>query len=91
MNMINHNLNTKVFGSDDVLIPDYADIDTTNSVDSCVSHPHSPYTLLTRISSILADNNGCKGLAGNVNANFVMLDFVNKGEGLKAVDQLNGF
>ncbi|KIY64916.1 PLC-like phosphodiesterase, partial [Cylindrobasidium torrendii FP15055 ss-10] len=74
MNMINHNLNKKVLGSDDILVPDYGDIETTNSVDS-----------------ILADNNGCKGLAGNVNANFVMLDFVNKGEGLKAVDQLNGF
>lgn len=42
-------------------------------------------------SRILADANGCAPLAGGVAPNFVMLDFVNIGAGLQAVDELNGF
>jgi len=43
------------------------------------------------VASILEDANGCAPLAGGVAPNFVMLDFVNIGEGLQAVNQLNGF
>jgi hypothetical protein len=40
---------------------------------------------------IMANANGCAPLAGNVWPNFVMLDFVNIGQGQQAVDQMNGF
>lgn len=42
------------------------------------------------INSILANANGCAPLAGGVAPNFVMLDFVNIGEGAAAVNLLNG-
>ncbi|KAL0068065.1 hypothetical protein AAF712_004969 [Marasmius tenuissimus] len=43
------------------------------------------------VNSIIADANGCRKLVNNQAPNFVMLDFVNVGEGKRAVDQLNGF
>jgi hypothetical protein len=39
----------------------------------------------------MANAAGCAPLGGNRNPTFVMLDFVNVGEGKKAVDQMNGF
>lgn len=42
------------------------------------------------IPSILANANGCAPFAGGVAPNFVMLDFVNIGNGAKAVQMLNG-
>ncbi|KAL0576249.1 hypothetical protein V5O48_005731 [Marasmius crinis-equi] len=43
------------------------------------------------VNSIIANANGCKPLANNLQPNFIMLDYVNVGEGMKAVNQLNGF
>ncbi len=39
---------------------------------------------------IFAHAGGCEGFAAGRAPNFVLLDFVNLGEGAKAVDQLNG-
>ncbi|KAL0063565.1 hypothetical protein AAF712_009182 [Marasmius tenuissimus] len=50
---------------------------------------HAPTT--NSVNSIMADANGCEPLADGHAPNFVMLDYVNVGEGMKAVDQLNGF
>jgi hypothetical protein len=43
------------------------------------------------VSSIMAEANGCKSLGGGKNPNFVLLDWVNVGQGAQAVDKLNGF
>ncbi|KAG7085322.1 hypothetical protein E1B28_013862, partial [Marasmius oreades] len=42
------------------------------------------------IASIMANANGCRGFADGLPPNFVMLDYVNVGQGLTAVNQLNG-
>ncbi|EJF63689.1 PLC-like phosphodiesterase [Dichomitus squalens LYAD-421 SS1] len=42
------------------------------------------------VSSILANAGGCEGFAAGRAPNFVLLDFVNLGQGLDAVNQLNG-
>ncbi|KAI0644598.1 PLC-like phosphodiesterase [Trametes meyenii] len=42
------------------------------------------------ITSILANAGGCEGFAAGRAPNFVLLDFVNLGQGLAAVNQLNG-
>ncbi|KAK0448364.1 PLC-like phosphodiesterase [Desarmillaria tabescens] len=49
------------------------------------------HRMTNSINSILANAYGCSGLAGGVAPNFVMLDFVNIGHGLDAVNLLNGF
>lgn len=41
LHMLNHNLNSKVFGSDDILIPDRVDASTTNGVTSYASSSHT--------------------------------------------------
>ncbi|KAJ3480107.1 hypothetical protein NLI96_g8587 [Meripilus lineatus] len=43
------------------------------------------------ITSITAHSNGCAPLAGGRAPNFVLLDFVDLGQGLAAVNKLNGF
>lgn len=43
------------------------------------------------VTSILANANGCAPLSAGRAPNFVLLDFVNLGQGWQAVDQLNGF
>jgi hypothetical protein len=43
------------------------------------------------VPSILANSNGCSAFSGGKATSFVMLDFVDIGEGVKAVDLLNGF
>jgi len=43
------------------------------------------------VDSILADATGCSGFSAGRNPNFVLMDWVNIGEPLKAVDILNGF
>ncbi|KAF9056920.1 PLC-like phosphodiesterase [Rhodocollybia butyracea] len=43
------------------------------------------------VASIIADSNGCTAFTGGLAANFVLLDWVDIGEGPQAVDQLNGF
>ncbi|TFK88741.1 PLC-like phosphodiesterase [Polyporus arcularius HHB13444] len=42
------------------------------------------------VPSIFAHAGGCEGFAAGRAPNFVLLDFVNLGQGAKAVDQLNG-
>ncbi|KAI0071711.1 hypothetical protein K474DRAFT_1606423, partial [Panus rudis PR-1116 ss-1] len=42
------------------------------------------------VQSILANAAGCAGFAAGRAPNFVLLDFVNIGQGLQAVSQLNG-
>ncbi|KAI0674785.1 PLC-like phosphodiesterase [Trametes maxima] len=42
------------------------------------------------VTSILANAAGCEGFAAGRAPNFVLLDFVNLGQGLAAVNQLNG-
>jgi hypothetical protein len=74
MFMINHNLNHQIFFRNSVvLMPDYGDASTTNS-----------------IASIIANSNGCAPYSGGKATNFVLLDFVDIGEGMNAVDVLNG-
>jgi len=43
------------------------------------------------VDSILANVAGCAGFNGGRNSNFVLMDWVNIGDPIKAVDQLNGF
>ncbi|KAI0093153.1 PLC-like phosphodiesterase [Irpex rosettiformis] len=43
------------------------------------------------VTSILANAAGCEPLSAGRSPNFVLLDFVNIGQGLQAVNQLNGF
>ncbi|EEB89085.1 hypothetical protein MPER_12864 [Moniliophthora perniciosa FA553] len=44
-----------------------------------------------KTNSIMANAGGCAPLAAGKAPNFVMLDWVNVGEGMKAVNMLNGF
>jgi len=75
MYMINHSLNVNI-------IPIGAGV--------IVSDPEAaPVT--NSVTSIVANSNGCAPLSGNRAPNFVLLDFVNIGQGLQAVNQLNGF
>ena len=43
------------------------------------------------VASILANAAGCSGLNGGRNPNFVLLDWVDLGQPLQAVNQMNGF
>ncbi|CAG8725485.1 9188_t:CDS:2, partial [Acaulospora colombiana] len=42
------------------------------------------------MASILADSNGCSAFSGGKAANFVLLDFVDIGQGMKTVNLMNG-
>jgi len=55
-----------------------------------ISDPEQAATT-NSVASIIANSNGCAAFTGGVAANFVLLDFVDIGEGLQAVNQLNGF
>lgn len=46
--------------------------------------------LTGRLDRILANAAGCEGFAAGRAPNFVLLDFVNIGQGLDAVNKLNG-
>jgi len=73
--LINHSLDVDIIPiGSGVLIPDPIDAPTTNSV-----------------ASILANVNKCVPLSGaNRNPQFILLDFVNLGQGFQAANQLNG-
>jgi hypothetical protein len=43
------------------------------------------------VPSILANSNGCAAFSGGKATSFVMIDFVDVGKGVEAVDILNGF
>ncbi|KAK0458190.1 PLC-like phosphodiesterase [Desarmillaria tabescens] len=75
LNMLNHNLNINIIPIGDGVL--IPDFAAASKTNS--------------LSSILANAYGCSGLAGGVAPNFVMLDFVNIGHGLDAVNLLNGF
>ncbi|KAJ7099253.1 PLC-like phosphodiesterase [Mycena belliarum] len=76
MYMINHNLNKNI-------IPLFG-------AEVLVSDPiHAPKT--NGVESILADANGCAPLGGARAPNFVLLDYVNLGDPMAAVNRLNGF
>ncbi|KAK0210416.1 PLC-like phosphodiesterase [Desarmillaria ectypa] len=75
LNMLNHNLNINIIPIGDGVL-----------IPDFAAAPKT-----NSISSILANAYGCSGFAGSVAPNFVMLDFVNIGHGLDAVNLLNGF
>lgn len=75
LNMLNHNLNLDIIPIGDGVL--IPDLADAPTTNS--------------VNSILANAYGCSGLAGGVSPNFVMLDFVNIGHGLDAVNLLNGF
>jgi len=43
------------------------------------------------VPSIVANSDGCAAFSGGKATSFDMLDYVDRGEGMKAVDLLNGF
>lgn len=75
MYMINHSLNKNIIPIGDGVI---------------VSDPADAPTT-NGVPSILANAAGCEPLSAGRAPNFVLLDFVNLGQGKQAVDQLNGF
>ncbi|KAJ3566551.1 hypothetical protein NP233_g6932 [Leucocoprinus birnbaumii] len=75
LNMINHNFNKK-------LIPIGAGV--------LVSDHHRAHEV-NSVQSIHAHANGCAEFTDGRAPNFVLLDYVDVGEGMKAVDKLNGF
>jgi len=74
--LINHNLNVNILPIGwGLRLPARASSEATNNASSVVSHAY-----------------GCAGdVMEERNPNFVMLDFVNVGGGMKAVETLNGF
>lgn len=89
--MINHSLNINLFDSG-VIISDPEDAPTTNGVASYVFLPNcEAQELMCMMCSIEANAAGCEQFAAGRAPNFVLLDFVNIGQGKQAVDQLNGF
>ncbi|KAG6906668.1 hypothetical protein DXG01_012696 [Tephrocybe rancida] len=74
-NMINHNLNTNI-------IPIGAGILISDHLDAPTTNS---------LTSILAHANRCAPFVGGRAPNFVLLDWVNIGQGHAAVDRLNGF
>ncbi|KAH0582278.1 hypothetical protein H2248_011916 [Termitomyces sp. 'cryptogamus'] len=74
-NLINHNLNINILPIGDGVL--ISDRDDAPVTNS--------------IDSIIAHANGCAGFVNGRAPNFVLLDYVNVGEGPAAVDILNGF
>ncbi|KAK7030841.1 hypothetical protein VNI00_013949 [Paramarasmius palmivorus] len=75
MHMLNHNLNVNIIPIGDGVLV----ADRANAART------------NSVQSIMANVGGCAPLAGGKAPNFVMLDWVNVGEGMKAVNMLNGF
>ncbi|KAF5349947.1 hypothetical protein D9756_009264 [Leucocoprinus leucothites] len=75
LNMINHNFNKKI-------IPIGAGVLVSD---------HHRASQINSVKSILAHAYGCAGFANHRSPNFVLLDYVDIGEGMKAVNELNGF
>ena len=98
LNLINHNLNTNFFPFGRGLrIPDRLDSPRTNGVHSYVEGFFSldtagvTFLLMGYVFSIMAHADHCSVLTGDRWPNFVLVDFVNVGQAVKAVAQLNGF
>ncbi|KAF5368279.1 hypothetical protein D9615_010377 [Tricholomella constricta] len=75
LNMINHNLNTNIIPIGDGVL-------ISNRIDAPTTNG---------VNSILAHANGCAPFASNRAPNYVLLDWVNVGQGPAAVARLNGF
>ncbi|KAF9502132.1 PLC-like phosphodiesterase [Pleurotus eryngii] len=75
MYLINHSLNVNIIPVGEGVI---------------VSDPFEAGTT-NSVTSIRANVDLCAPLAGDRAPNFILLDFVNRGEGLRAIDLLNGF
>ena len=90
--MINHSLNINIIPiGDGVIVSDPLDAPTTNSVASWAVVPGLNTPAKLKFSRITANVNGCVSLSGaNFNPQFLLLDFVNIGEGFEAADRLNG-
>ena len=91
MYLMNHDLDVDEMG---ILLSDLSDAPTTNGVTSCVGSP-SLHILLGRITQtfvtsrcgrIIANANECALLASGRYPNFVLLDYVNIGDALTAVN-----
>ncbi|KAJ7210023.1 PLC-like phosphodiesterase [Mycena pura] len=66
-------------------------LNTSSTFGMLLSDPGATGTT-NGAASVLADARGCVPLSqGNRLPNFVLMDFVNLGQGMEAVDQLNGF
>jgi hypothetical protein len=95
MYLINHYLEA---GEGSVLFSDPVDAPTINSVPSCVESPSLPILLgrvtLTFVASlcgrIIANADECVPLGNGRNPNFILMDYVDLGSPLAAVNQLNG-
>jgi hypothetical protein len=95
MYLINHYLEA---GEGSVLFSDPVDAPTINSVPSCVDSPSLPILLgrvtLTFVASlcgrIIANVDECVPLGNGRNPNFILMDYVDLGSPLAAVNQLNG-
>ncbi|KAJ7744741.1 PLC-like phosphodiesterase [Mycena maculata] len=74
MYMINQSLNKNI-------IPVGAGVIVSDPLDAATTNG---------VDSILVNANGCAPLGANRNPSFVLMDFVNLGDGFTAVDQLNG-
>lgn len=61
-------------------------VDTTILIPDFLGAP-----ITNGVPSIIADADGCTQFSGGKAPSFVLLDFVNIGEGMKAVNLLNGF
>ena len=95
MYLINHYLE---LGEGSLLFSNPIDASTTNSVTSCVDSPSLPI-LFGRVTQtfvaslcgrIIANVNECAPLGSGRNPNFLLMDYVDVGSPLAAVNQLNG-
>ena len=92
MHLINHNLNVNIIPiGDGVLISDFANAPTTNNMKSCVNQLYKEIDGWWHFLRILAHANGCAAFSLGRAPNFVLADYINVGETMKAVDRLNGF
>lgn len=96
LNLMNHNLNMDIFVGK-ILVPDRINSPRTNSINSCVSFLSLYVFFTSRVLTVILDirillhADHCAPLAQNNRPNFVMLDFVDVGQAMDAVDRLNGF
>jgi hypothetical protein len=93
LSLINHNLNANIFPiGRGILIPDRLNSPRTNGIGSWV--PVAPlmhgFGIDLTLCRILKHSAHCAPFVEDRNPNFVMLDYVNVGQGFAAVNRLNG-
>jgi len=103
MFLINHNLNIKLFrkrepgsgGNLTGVVPravnDAGNVKSRAEEDSIRIPDIFHIDTTNGVPSIVANSDGCAAFSGGKATNFALLDFVNRGEGVMAVDVLNGF